>query len=291
MRGPSQAIGLTLVTGALSWLILPAVCVSGAIVALVGMQLGTRPALQVSATASLLLVGLGFFAAGIFGLSLNLGVALAIWLPAALLGVLVHRRGALQPAILSSVVVGLAVCAAFFVWHGDPTPWWTAQLHTYFHAAGVKTGQGAGVTGKLTHAMAASMSGVTGALVFLSIAVSLVVGRWWQAELYRPGAFGEEFRALRFGQVMAVLFFGLLAGGLAGVGLIDNFGIVLRVLFLLQGLAVIHGLASIYEVQGIWLGVFYVGLLILSPLNLVLAVFGALDNWLDFRGRARRARQ
>ncbi|HYW92705.1 MAG TPA: hypothetical protein VFA95_09670 [Gammaproteobacteria bacterium] len=290
MRGPSQAIGLTLVVGALSWLILPAVCVSGAIVALIAMQLGPRPALQVGGAASVLLVALGFLAAGGFGLALNVGVALAIWIPVALLGVLVNRRAALMPALLASVVLGLALCAAFFVWHGDPTQWWAGQLHAYFHAAGIGNGQNGSASGKLTKAMAASMSGVTGALLFLALAGSLLLGRWWQAELYRPGAFGEEFRALRFGQAMAVVFFGLLVGGLAGVGLVGNFGIVLRALFLLQGLAVVHALVKIYEVQGIWLGVFYAVLLILSPLNLVLAIFGALDNWLDFRGRARRAR-
>ncbi|HYW03848.1 MAG TPA: hypothetical protein VFA86_07880 [Gammaproteobacteria bacterium] len=290
MRGPSQAIGLTLVAGALSWLILPAVCVSGAIVALIGMQLGSRPALQVSGAASVLLVALGFLAAGGFGLALNIGVALAIWIPAALLGVLVNRRAALMPALMASVALGVAVCAAFFVWHGDPTQWWASQLHAYFHAAGVGSSQSGSATGKLTKAMAASMSGVTGALLFLALAASLLLGRWWQGELYRPGAFGEEFRALRFGQVTAVVFFGLLVGGLAGVSLAGNFGIVLRALFLLQGLAVVHALVKIYEVQGIWLGVFYAVLLILSPLNLVLAIFGALDNWLDFRGRARRAR-
>ena len=47
--------------------------------------------------------------------------------------------------------------------------------------------------------------------------LSLLLGRYWQAALYKPGAFGDEFRALRLPSLWAAgLVLVTVAGALSG---------------------------------------------------------------------------
>jgi len=46
--------------------------------------------------------------------------------------------------------------------------------------------------------------------------LSLLLGRYWQAALYKPGAFGDEFRALRLPVVWAVVLVSITVAGALG---------------------------------------------------------------------------
>jgi len=60
--------------------------------------------------------------------------------------------------------------------------------------------------------------------------------------------------------------------------------IVAAVMFMLQGLAVAHGLAGSARAHVGWLVMIYILLVVAMPETVVtLAVAGIVDNWFDFR--------
>lgn len=132
------------------------------------------------------------------------------------------------------------------------------------------------------------------ALVLLSAwSGGLCLARSLQARLHRPGAFAQEFRALRFGRVYAVLLLPVLAAAfawrLAADGLAVELALVLAVPALLQGLALVHGETAR---RGWWPRlpwVVYALLVVATPqVGSALVLLGVVDNWVDFRSRPLR---
>ncbi|MGE0810208.1 MAG: hypothetical protein AB7N69_06280 [Immundisolibacter sp.] len=132
------------------------------------------------------------------------------------------------------------------------------------------------------------------ALVLLSAwSGGLCLARSLQARLHRPGAFAQEFRALRFGRVYAVLLLPVLVAAfawrLAADGLAVELALVLAVPALLQGLALVHGETAR---RGWWPRlpwVVYALLVVATPqLGSALVLLGLMDNWVDFRSRPLR---
>lgn len=139
---------------------------------------------------------------------------------------------------------------------------------------------------KLESLLAPVMVGLMAAVLQIVSLLALLLGRYWQAQLYNPGGFGREFRALRLPVPMAV--------GLMLVMLIaPNFGVQLAMLMPLcsvplvfAGMALLHGLVVKGKLARFWLVGLYVSLLLFMqlvyPLLVVLAV---VDSLIDFRGR------
>ncbi len=131
----------------------------------------------------------------------------------------------------------------------------------------------------------------------LSASLVLLLARWWQSLLYKPGAFQGEFHALRltWGQ-MIIIFAGMvfLSQGLNAVTE-NNLGLVvapmLSIPILLSGIALVHGLVAIAGVSAHWLGMFYVAFVIVGHLiYLPVMVAAMLDVAMDFRSRFRRSK-
>ncbi|MGP1609347.1 MAG: hypothetical protein ACTS5G_01480, partial [Burkholderiales bacterium] len=79
--------------------------------------------------------------------------------------------------------------------------------------------------------------GVSHVAVFIAC---LMIGRYWQALLYNPGGFQQEFHELRMDRrVMAVLLL-LVLGGLAGVQPLASWIMLFCIVPSLCGLAVVH---------------------------------------------------
>lgn len=139
---------------------------------------------------------------------------------------------------------------------------------------------------KLESLLAPVMVGLMAAVLQMVSLLSLLLGRYWQAQLYNPGGFAREFRALRLPPALAV---GLLLVMLLG----PNLGAQLAMLtplcsvpLALAGLALLHGLVAQKQLSGFWLVGLYVSLLLFMqlvyPLLVMLAV---VDSLIDFRRR------
>jgi len=127
----------------------------------------------------------------------------------------------------------------------------------------------------------------------LSMCASLFLARWWQALLFHPGGFGDEFRKLRLGISTAVGSMLLIAvavsirSGLFHQILVGSAAVVV-ILFLLQGLAIAHYLAAARKLKTVWLYLLYLLLIVLMPYELFLIAFiGLSDNWANYRARIK----
>jgi hypothetical protein len=133
---------------------------------------------------------------------------------------------------------------------------------------------------------------ITGALALNQMlfgVLSLVVARWWQAGLYNPGGFGQEYRQLRLSpQVAVVLVAAVMAAVMAGGGF-GIWALVLVMPILLAGIALVHWLVAVKGWSKQWLILFYILLLmsfVQGLLVIEVLVIGALiDSFFNLRGR------
>ena len=123
-------------------------------------------------------------------------------------------------------------------------------------------------------------------VVIFNTVIGLVLSRWWQALLYNPGGFQEEFQMLRLSPKLSLVCLTIFIAGLALGG---NYQLWLRLAsipLLIGGLAIVH-----YVVQHKGFGrqvlvVMYCGLFLFGPVLMVLlGALGAADSVMNFRTR------
>ncbi len=133
------------------------------------------------------------------------------------------------------------------------------------------------------------MTGVAMASLILVWMVSLLLARWWQSLLDKPGGFRPEFVALKLGRVTAAAGFVVFAAmSLSGLPLMRELLLVMMSAFLFQGIATVHCLLCVLKGAGGWLLIFY-ATLALSPMVPqvpgILSMLGAIENLLGLRVR------
>lgn len=130
------------------------------------------------------------------------------------------------------------------------------------------------------------VGGVTGLVVLVVAIACLALARSWQAGLYNPGGFREEFHAFRLAPkelaVVAVLgVVGMMLGAhaLAVLGWIP---------LLVAGIALVHGYIGLKGMNGLWLVAFYVLLITTWPTILIVLLLGLIDTFANIRARLAR---
>ena len=212
---------------------------------------------------------------------------LGLWLPVWGLAASLRRTVSLPRTVLLAGLFGAGLVLGFHAAVGDTTAWWSRVFEAFLgdglQAAGAEQAEALAQ-------VAGIMTGFVGAAFTLSVLGSLLLARWWQALLYNPGGFREEFHELRLGRNLGGVSVVLLAVTAALDGpaeaLARDMLFVAIVLHLLQGLAVVHALVR-RTGSGIgWLAATYVLLLVAMPQTAVtLALAGFADSWADFRAR------
>lgn len=116
--------------------------------------------------------------------------------------------------------------------------------------------------------------------------LSLVTARWWQAKLYNPGGFQQEFHQLRLSRgniiilVLALLLF-------FSTELYQAWARFFAVPMIVAGIALAHGIVEIKKLGTLWLVLLYVLVTMLAPLLMMIAI---IDSAIDFRGRLAAAK-
>jgi hypothetical protein len=136
---------------------------------------------------------------------------------------------------------------------------------------------------------------VTGLLVGLVVVgwvLVLLLARGWQAGLYNPGGFRAEFIALRMTAWMAYLGLALLACAWLQPNRLGevawNLLTLLILLFVIGGLAVLHGILADSGSKRLVLTGVYLALILLFPhAPIWVGLLGFSDVWLDWRRRQR----
>jgi len=134
----------------------------------------------------------------------------------------------------------------------------------------------------------AQISGLLGLRAAGMAVSSALLARWWQALLYNPGGFREEFHRLRLPLPMACA---LLAGGLLLALPGEDYrlwALSITVPFVVAGFALVHGLVGLKKWGRVPLVVLYLAWVLLWQLvTLALFVAALIDSSWDFRGRLR----
>lgn len=129
--------------------------------------------------------------------------------------------------------------------------------------------------------LAGMMGLANGTLSFLCLAL----GRYWQAALYNPGGFGEEFRALRYPPTLVIaLLVGALAVGATGVSY-RSWAATLLLPLTIAGFALLHARARFRGQGSFWLGTVYLLWTVIDAAKLALVGLVVADALLDFRRR------
>ena len=193
MAGRGQAVLAVVAFSLLSVVIPPASYLAGGAVGLVTLRRGWLEGLVVTAGATLLAGALGWVA---LGSPLPVLALLALlWLPVWALAQVLRGTSAQGPTL---TVAALVAAGAVLLVHGvvdSPAEWWRGVLEGGL--VPMFEGQGIKLDPEVIARIAAVMTGVVAAATVLGASISLFVARWWQALLYNPGGFGQEFRALR----------------------------------------------------------------------------------------------
>ncbi len=265
----------------------PLVIISGAVLALVTLRRGPVEGALVVAIA---LAGGGVLAALALGApGAILGYVVLLWLPVWALSALLRATVSLS-LTLSVLAAAVAVGLAFtYLALGDPAAWWQEALGQIVPI--VLQNMDAQIPEEVVReqiaAVAPSFTGLVASQLAALVLLSLLLGRWWQAQLYNPGGFGEEFRALRMDQTVAVVSIVIFAGAtLTGQPFLVNLALALSIVLGLFGLSVVHAAVNRAGKGRGWLIALYVGMAFLMyPVLAVLALVGAADKWLDLRRR------
>ncbi|MDN6180673.1 MAG: hypothetical protein L0I84_06690 [Halomonas subglaciescola] len=131
------------------------------------------------------------------------------------------------------------------------------------------------------------VGGVTGLVVLLAAIICLAIARGWQAGIYNPGGFRQEFHAFRLAPREL--------GVLVGLGLISmvfgaaGFVLLGWVPLLVAGVALVHGFIGLKEMNGLWLAAFYALLITTWPMILIVLLLGLIDSFANIRARLARS--
>jgi hypothetical protein len=297
MAGRFQAVAFISLVALLSVFIAPLALFSNAAVALVALRRGTNQAATVMLIASVL------FTVVFFVLSANASLVFAsTLLQWSLMIVLASTLTRSVSWTYTLQIILLIVVGGLTIFHLSVSDTQTFWEGTEFWKASVKPfamtlAEGQQWTDKETASFLKAIPSwlAVGFLVDLLVTsiVSLLIARYWQSLLFNKGGFGKEFRELRVGKIpamawlLSVILFAVTQSQLiAGISLLG------MAVFLLQGLAVIHGLVNKMQMNNGWLAAMYILLIPIFPNSAVMIVllvlFGLIDNVTDFRNTLGR---
>ncbi len=288
MKGKLQA-SLLAATFLVLALIFPlSAWLSSAFIGLVFLRKGLAAGLQV-----VLIAGVGACTLSWLALGTAQVVLLPLvlfWIPIIIVSSVLHRTVIIAHSLLSAGIIGFLVVLGLFSWYnGDPSVIWMqifdemklgAELPEQMLIQSSDVNEFLAVMAKL---MTVTFAG----MIVISATISLLLARFWQAKLYNPGGFGAEFRALKFGQLPALV--AIVIGVLTMLfpsDLLLALSIVVLFTFMFQGLSIFHYLIVHRSMSNGWLYGLYALMLILLPqMALLLSTIGVSDEWLNWRER------
>ncbi|MGH8120980.1 MAG: DUF2232 domain-containing protein [Gammaproteobacteria bacterium] len=281
LRGRMQAIGFTSLFTVCSMIIpLMSYLFSGIVPALVTLRKGPVAGLQVVAGSLLLIVAVALFAR--INPYLMIMFALGIWLPTWFCAMVLRITEEQGRMLLAAGLCGLLYIALSHLLLDDVVQWWTSVLALWVEQ--FMPPESAGKFADRLASAAPMMNAMTTAGLVVSLVTTLFCARWWQAYLFQPGGFGQEFRTLglpKFLTIAVLACAGLLAAGQAEQGTAALEVLVLLIfLYVFQGIAAVHRLVAAGRLARPWLLAMYVTLVVLPQAILFVACMGMVDSWM-----------
>ena len=287
MKGRMQALMVTSSLALLSLLFPQLSIVSSAVIALVTLRLGAKEGSYILLGSALATAVLSMLIIGNFQFALVR--ALMVWLPVWIIAIVLRETKQLALTLEIAILLAIVFVLGFYLFQPDPALIWREMLEIMIKSltqaqpdipvAALNTS-----ANNFAHFMtgAAAVGSVTGLILGLFLA------RWWQANLYNPGGFRDEYMALRGHSFLAVITLLILAIALLmSSELCWNILIVLALFYTFIGTAVTHSLITYSKHSRYLLPVFYLILFIIPQFMLMVAICGLGDTWLDLRNKLK----
>jgi hypothetical protein len=276
MRGRAQACGVALLGTFFPF-------VSPATIGLVTLRKGTTEGLVILLWAALPSIVSYYFGQGSGVLTLVSVVSLLMMVASANV---LRLTGSWQVTMLATMLVASAVTMGFGLLLSAEVDLLIGKVSDIFaEIAASQSGQQAEGQEPVVPTRPLVL-GLVALMLTISAIVSLLLSRWWQAMLYNPGGFGEEFHNLRLdirvagGSLLAFTLLLYLPGDF-------RFWAELMALpLLISGLSLVHfGVKALSQGRQ-WLVFMYVGLMVSGPvIGGLLVGLGIADSILNLRLR------
>ncbi len=283
MRGRMQAMIVASTLALVSLVMPPVSIVSSASVALVTLRRGAIEGLIVLTCSTAVAGVLGFFLLGNYQFVLLYGMVL--WVPVWLISIILREGRYLSLAIEIAVLLGILGVIGFYLYKADEvaTIWKNILSQMVPPNAPVED-----IQHTLT-VLSHYMTGIIAAASVFGLLFGLFLGRWWQALLYNPGGFRQEFLSLNTHSRLAIGSIVVVAVALLSSGVISeiswNITILLFVLYTFIGTAVLHTVFASMKMGRFIVPMFYVTLFLIPHAMLPVALVGLSDTWMNLRNK------
>jgi hypothetical protein len=200
------------------------------------------------------------------------------------LALVLRNTVSLPLAILASVAVGGISGLGLVAFGGEYLDQVVVYFGEFLATLEQQLSQG-GESVVLARPDARQIAGMLGAGTALTSVMCLLLARYWQAALYNPGGFGQEFKALYY-PVTVSMALALAAIALASLGVqYRTWAMICLLPLTFAGLALVHARAESRGQGRGWLTGFYVAWLFFDPVKLLVVFSAIADSWFNFRQR------
>ncbi len=272
----------------LSLLLPPVSIVSSASVALVTLRRGWYEGLYVLICSCLSAAVLGYFLFGSFQFALLYG--LVLWLPIWLISTVLREGKHLSVAVEIAVILGVLGVIGFYLYVTDPALLWNAIL-TQMVQPMLASGSDVPMDEikRSVQVFSHFMTGGIAAGTVYGLLFGLFLARWWQAALYNPGGFREEYLSLKVrpkvasASILIVLLAWLMSGTVSEI--CWNITIIFAVLYTFVGTSILHTAFSGMKTKRFMVPFLYVTLVLVPHMIGIVIIVGVVDVWLDLRSK------
>jgi len=282
MKGRMQAMIVASTLAILSLILPPVSIVSSATVALVTLRLGAFEGFYVLAFSCVAAALLSFLVIGNYQFALLYG--LVLWVPVWAIGIVLRETRSLSLALQAAVLFGVLGVIGFYLYNPQLSEMWKTTLGQML-PAGAPVVDMQRTIGVFSH----YMTGVAAAGTVFSLLFGLLLGRWWQAMLYNPGGFKQEYLTLSatpkmgFASILVMLLAWASSGFISEVSW--NVTILLFVMYIFIGTAVLHQVFSTMKLARYIVPMFYVTIFLIPHAMLPVALVGLSDAWVNLRNK------
>lgn len=285
MAGRMQA-AIFVIASTLVCLVLPPMIVfSNAAIALITLRKGWQQGIIYSllATATLMVISSVLKQ----DISRGLLAGLMTWLPILFVSSVLAMSNSWSKTLQLILLIAVAGVLLFHFVYPDATAFWTQLLEPLKPLLKQNYQFDDARIDESINLASQWMTGTFAAVFSLLTIISLIIARNWQALLYNPGGFGEEFRQIRIGKKASIgLLIGIALVVFSNKQMITELIMIAIVIFMFQGLSLVHGLVKLRGMGVAWLIALYALIFILLiEVIALLATVGLIDNFFDFRQR------
>ena len=288
LKGQSQAALVAATMAILGLLVPPAAWISAAAIVLVTLVNGAQRGLI---TTGLALLGTAVFSYLIFSApQVAMIFVLLVWLPAWLVAMILRQTVSLAFSLQILTAMSLLAVVLIYALYPNFGEFWREPLDHMVTQLAQQSDEFSLQDLKQTEDWVIEfLPGLFASSLMFATMVSLFIGRWWQAVFYNPGGFAQEFQSLNLGKISALIALAIMLLAIT-IGNVFAFALatVVFVLYLIQGLSLLHAAVKIRQLSSSWLFVLYLVMFFIPHLVLFLVFAGITDPWLNIRQRLEK---